>query len=105
VAIGAVALFLSHGASFLFNYVGRGEYLTTSPTRQMMAPYRRVIVLHLTIIFGAFVVAILGAPIGALLVLVGLKIAFDLHLHLREHGSSGPPLPSAPPLPESLPPG
>jgi uncharacterized protein DUF6498 len=85
VAIAAVALFLSHGASFVVNYLGRGEYLTASPTRQMGAPYGRVVVLHLTIIFGAFIVALIGAPIGALIVLVVLKTAFDLRLHLREH--------------------
>jgi hypothetical protein len=84
VAIAAVALFLSHGASFFLNYIGRKEYLRTSAMRQMFAPYGRVVVLHLTIIFGAFVVAILGTPIGALLVLVVLKTAFDLRLHLRE---------------------
>jgi Family of unknown function (DUF6498) len=85
IGIAAIALFISHGASFFLNYIGRGEYVTASPTRQMAAPYARVVVLHLTIIFGAFVVAILGAPIGALLVLVILKTAFDLGLHLREH--------------------
>jgi hypothetical protein len=94
VAIAAAALFLSHGASFLFNYIGRGEYLTSSPTRQMSAPYGRVVVLHMTILFGAFAIAIIGAPIGALLILVGLKTAFDLGLHLREHRNSGPPLPA-----------
>jgi len=85
VVIGAVALFLSHGASFLFNYVGRGEYLTASPTRQMGTAYGRVVVLHLTILIGAFAIALLGAPIGALVVLVVLKTAFDLRLHLGEH--------------------
>jgi uncharacterized protein DUF6498 len=84
VLIGGIALFISHGASFLFNYIGRGEYLTASPAGQMGAVYGRVVVLHLTIIFGAFVVAALGAPIGALLVFVVLKTAFDLGLHLRE---------------------
>jgi len=87
VAIAAVALFLSHGASFFLNYIGKREYLTTSAMRQMFAPYSRVVVLHLTIIFGAFLIAILGAPIGALLVLVVLKTAFDLRLHLREHAA------------------
>lgn len=85
VALAAAALVVSHGASFFLNYLGRGEYLRTSPARAMGAPYGRVVVLHLTIIFGAFVVAFLGSPIGALLVLVGLKTAFDLGLHLREH--------------------
>jgi uncharacterized protein DUF6498 len=89
VAIAAVALFLSHGASFFLNYIGRREYLTTSPIRQMTAPYGRVVVLHLTIIFGAMAVAVLGAPIAALVVLVVLKTAFDLRLHLGEHRERG----------------
>jgi hypothetical protein len=93
VVIAGGALFLSHGASFLFNYIGRGEYLTASPTRQMGAPYGRVIVLHVTILLGSMAVALLDSPIVALLVLVVLKTAFDLSLHLREHRSSGPPLP------------
>ena len=90
VLIGAAALFISHGASFLFNYVGRGEYLRTSPARQMGTPYARVIVLHVTIIVGAMVVAFLGAPIGALIVLVTLKTIFDLGLHTREHRTASP---------------
>jgi hypothetical protein len=85
VALAALALVLSHGASFFLNYLGRGEYLAASPTRQMGAPYGRVFVLHLTIILGAFAIALLGAPIGALIVLVILKTAFDLRLHLNEH--------------------
>ncbi|HXG27113.1 MAG TPA: DUF6498-containing protein, partial [Candidatus Binatia bacterium] len=93
VLIGAVALFLSHGASFVLNYLGRGEYLTASPGGQMAAVYGRVVVLHLTIIFGSVVVAFLGAPIGALLVLVILKTAFDLGLHLRQRRRSAPPIP------------
>ena len=85
VAIAAVALFLSHGASFLLNYVGRREYMTASAIRQTTAPYGRVVVLHLTILFGAFVAIFLGAPLGLLVILVVLKTAFDLRLHLREH--------------------
>jgi hypothetical protein len=94
VVIAAAVLFISHGASFLFNYVGRAEYLTTSPMRQMGAPYGRVVILHLTILFGAFAVAALGAPIGALLILVGLKTAFDLGLHLRERHTADARIPA-----------
>jgi hypothetical protein len=88
VLIGAAALFLSHGASFLLNYIGNGEYLRTSAPRQMGSAYGRVVVLHLTILIGGFVVAFLGAPIGALIVLVVLKTAFDLGLHRREHAGT-----------------
>jgi hypothetical protein len=89
VLIGAAALFISHGASFLLNYIGRGEYLRISAARQMAAPYSRLIVLHVTIIVGAMVVAFIGAPIGALIVLVVLKTIFDLGLHNREHRAAG----------------
>lgn len=99
VALAAVALFISHGASFVLNYIGGREYLAASPARQMASVYGRVVVLHLTIIFGSMVIAFLGAPIGALLILVALKTTFDLGLHLREHLNARPPLPSgtAPP--------
>jgi hypothetical protein len=86
VAIAAIALFISHGASFLYNYVAHREYRRASPTRQMGGAYGRVVVLHMTILLGAFAIALIGAPIGALIVLVVLKTAFDLSLHMREHG-------------------
>jgi len=95
VIIGAVALFISHGVSFFVNYLGQGEYLRRSAAAQMAAPYGRVVVLHLTIIFGAFAIAFLGAPILLLLVLVVGKTLFDLSLHLREHASAlGSPAPT-----------
>jgi cytochrome c oxidase subunit IV len=87
VVIGAVALFISHGVSFFVNYLGQGEYLRRSAVAQMAAPYGRVVVLHLTIIFGAFAIAFLGAPVLLLLVLVVGKTLFDLSLHLREHAA------------------
>lgn len=90
VLIGAAALFLSHGASFLFNYIANDEYQRTSPARQAAAPYGRVVVLHLTILIGGFVVAFLGAPIGALLILVVGKTLLDLGLHRREHARVAP---------------
>jgi hypothetical protein len=93
VTIAAIALFVSHGAAFLFNYIGNAEYITASPTGQMGAPYGRVVVLHLTILFGAFAVAILGAPVAALLILVGLKTALDLTLHRRERRAAAAGVP------------
>ncbi len=93
VAWGAVGLAISHVASFLINYVGRGEYLRVSAARQMFAPYGRLVVLHLTILFGAFVSLAIGSPVGAVVVLVLLKTIIDVRFHLREHGrlDSEPP--------------
>jgi len=86
VAWGALGLAISHGASFVVNYLGRREYLRVSPGRQMFAPYGRLVILHLAIILGAFISITIGSPIGALIVLVILKTIVDLTLHLREHG-------------------
>ena len=61
------------------------------PLGQMFAPYGRLVILHLTIIFGAIAVVMTGAPAAAVAVLVVLKTALDLGFHLREHRRcSGP---------------
>jgi hypothetical protein len=80
-----VALTISHGVSFWFNYIGRGEYRRTTPSGQMFAPYGRLVVLHITIIVGAFAIGFTGAPESAVVILVVLKIVLDLGLHLAEH--------------------
>jgi len=51
----------------------------------MSAPYGRLMVLHLTIILGGMAIAMTGASSAAVLVLVLLKTALDLGLHLAEH--------------------
>lgn len=86
VGLSAALLAVSHGISFFVNYLGHGEYLHVSPEQQMMSVYGRVIVLHMTIIFGAFVIGFFGTPFAALVLLVGLKTLIDLFFHLREHG-------------------
>jgi hypothetical protein len=85
VALGAVGLGISHGASFWLNFIGRSEYRVVSPGQLFLAPYGRLVVLHVTIIFGAMVSTWIGSPIGALLVLIALKTALDAYFHLREH--------------------
>jgi len=85
VVFATVALVASHVVSFFVNYIGRREYLAVSPQGQMMSVYGRVFVLHITIIAGAFLVGFFGSPLAALALLIGLKTAIDLFLHLREH--------------------
>jgi hypothetical protein len=85
LGLSAALLGASHVVSFFTNYLGRGEYLRVTPEAQMMSVYGRVIVLHITIIGGAFVIAAFGTPVAALVLLIGLKTALDLVLHLRSH--------------------
>ena len=86
---GVAALAVSHGVSFWMNYIGRREYRSISPAEVMVQPYGRLVILHLTIILGAFISIRLGSPIGSLIVLVVGKTALDLALHLREHRAQG----------------
>jgi hypothetical protein len=85
IVLAVLALTVSHGLSFWFNYLGRGEYRRTSAAAQMIAPYGRLFVLHITIIFGGIAIAITGAPAAAVAVLVLLKTAMDVGFHLAEH--------------------
>ena len=91
ILLAVVALAVSHGLSFWFNYLGRGEYRRTSPAAQMFAPYGRLFVLHITIIFGGIAIAITGAPAAAVAVLVVLKTAMDIAFHLAEHRKAAVP--------------
>ncbi|MGI9239888.1 MAG: DUF6498-containing protein [Verrucomicrobiales bacterium] len=82
----ALSLVLSHLYSFFTNYLGAGEYRRTVLPVLMFQPYGRIVVLHVAIIFGGFLVMSLGSPIGLLVILILGKIVIDLKLHLWEHG-------------------
>jgi hypothetical protein len=88
VAIGGLILLISHGFSFFYNYIGGGEYKNSKIGELMAQPYGRVVILHLTIIFGGFLMMLLGSPVAGLLFLIVLKTAIDLRSHLREHGKN-----------------
>jgi len=51
----------------------------------MMAPYGRIVVLHVAILIGGFGAMALGEPLVVLLALVLLKTFMDYKLHLKEH--------------------
>lgn len=80
-----LALVLSHGFSLLWHYLLAGEYRRTPLGKLMVQPYGRVIVLHVTILFGGLVTQALGQPLLALIMLVVLKILVDAAAHMREH--------------------
>jgi hypothetical protein len=83
--LAVVALFVSHGYSFLTNYVARQEYRRVTLQDLMKQPYGRVVVLHLTILLGGFLAMALQLPAVGAFLLVVLKVALDLRAHLREH--------------------
>lgn len=79
-----IGLLVSHGVSFVRNYLLAGERQHATVHQLMTQPYGRIVVLHLAILGGGFLVMALGSPQFALALLVLLKIGFDLNAHLRE---------------------
>ena len=80
-----VGLFLSHGISFLYNYLLKREYAVDDPRTLMFEPYTRVIVMHVAIIFGGFIAMALGCPVGLVVALVIVKTVIDVKMHLHSH--------------------
>ncbi|MBU1202592.1 hypothetical protein KKH39_00900 [Patescibacteria group bacterium] len=78
-------LFLSHAISYIYNFIKKQEYLKTTINKQMFAPYKRIVTMHLTIIFGGFFATALGFGMSAVIILVFLKIVMDFSAHITEH--------------------
>ncbi len=85
----AMALVFSHLFSFAFNYLGKGEFRRTVVPVLMMAPYGRVVVLHMAVLFGAFAILALGSPVFLLVLLIVGKILLDWVFHRRAHRKVG----------------
>ena len=80
-----MALAISHAVSFVTNYLLGGEGKDIDIKRLMTRPYQRVVVLHVTILIGGFVVMWLGQPVWALVILIGVKIFVYVQAHIKEH--------------------
>jgi hypothetical protein len=87
-----VGLAVSHGVSFVANYLLGGERDRVTLDRLMIQPYGRIVVLHLAILGGGFLIMALGSPWYGLALLVLLKIGLDVRAHLAERRSLGKPV-------------
>jgi hypothetical protein len=89
VILGLVSLTISHGVSFVTNFIGHKEYEKLTISQQMLAPYRRIFVMHITIMLCALLLSLFSRPLVTMLILVFLKIAIDIVAHIREHSRLG----------------
>ena len=85
VRLSVLALFASHGVSFVYNYIFKREYASANLGKLMASPYGRVAVMHIAILAGGFFAMTVGSPAVLLAVLVVLKTALDVKLHNRSH--------------------
>jgi hypothetical protein len=86
-----LGLAVSRGISFATNYLGKGEYTRVNLPQLMAQPYGRIVVMHLTILGGGFLVMALHSPVAGLLLLVILKTMLDLRGHFSEREKFAPP--------------
>ena len=83
--VSVIGLVISHGSSFINNFIGQGEYKRISNRELMTGPYNRILVMQLTVLLGGLVVVLLGELMYALVLLVVLKVVIDVRMHLRAH--------------------
>jgi hypothetical protein len=92
-----IAMLISHGVSFYINFLKpwRSGILSADPKNHdlnkiMMTPYGRIVVMHLTILFGAALVQYFLTKTAAFVLLIALKIAADVAAHVRTNFSAKP---------------
>jgi hypothetical protein len=74
----------SHLFSFFWNFLRGGERRTASLQRLMQQPYSRIVMLHLTLLGSGFLLMAFHSPLAGLVLLLVLKIVFDVRAHVRE---------------------
>ena len=80
-----LGLFISHGVSFVENFILGGEYRRSTIKELMHQPYQRIMVMHIAIIAAGIFVMKFNSPMPMLVILILLKIIFDLFLHRKSH--------------------
>jgi hypothetical protein len=95
--VAVVAMFISHGVSFYLNFLKpwRSGRLGADPKNRdldkiMMTPYGRVVVMHLTILFGAALMQVFQTKAAAFVLLIALKVTADIAAHVRTNFSEKP---------------
>lgn len=77
VQITILAMLIAHAIDYIFAYKERA--IDAIPA-EMFKTYKRIIVLHISIIFGGFIAMTFENSIGVAIVMIALKTYFDLKL-------------------------
>ncbi len=85
IVFAAAIFFLNHLFSFFYNYKKDDA---RDIVKLMALPYSRIIPMHMTIIFGGFLMAVIKQDFAQTIVLIFflmLKTYIDVKMHLSEH--------------------
>jgi len=77
LTMGLLSIVLWQAIQFVL-FLLRGDAKTLSPMDLMAAPYPRIVILHVTIIAGGFLLMLLNQPLAGLILLALFKAAFDV---------------------------
>lgn len=89
VWLGLLLLSCSHGFSFYSNFIKSKEYKKITKKISMMLPYKRIVIMHITLIIGGMLYSTSGQILAILLFLIVVKIGVDLYSHMRERKKFG----------------
>ena len=67
-----------NGFLFVVDYIGKGEFLRTDPSKEMFAPYGRIALLHVALFAGMFALISFGEPMIGVLALIVLRAAWGV---------------------------
>jgi hypothetical protein len=88
ILFGTLAFFISHGVSFVKNFILAGEY-KTADMNIMLTPYPRIVIMQVAIIVGlvftAWMIPLGIPPLGPILIIIAAKTFSDVAGHMREH--------------------
>ncbi len=73
--IALIGIFLGHLFSYIFDYK---ERRIDSAGEEMTKPYKRIVIMHLAILFGGFLSVMFQQDFAMALLLVAIKLFFDL---------------------------
>lgn len=77
LALALVGQLIAHGVPFYRDYIRGDAFKRTIVPVQMFAPYGRIVVLHVAILAGAFLLVLTGAPRFMAALLLVLKMGWD----------------------------
>lgn len=88
IGLALLSLVASHAYSFFTNYIVTKKYLQPLNKENfwslMQKPYKRIFMMQLTVLLGAFAITLLRLPQLMVVALVAVKIFFDLKAHKKE---------------------
>ncbi len=82
LVISLMGLFISHGISYKQNFIEKKEYENFGNLILVRGPYDRIVVMHLVVFFGSFLVSTAGLYLYFVVI---LKIFVDYWIHAKSH--------------------